>query len=282
MKVARLAVLASLLVIGILSAAAADNAAAAAKISAAQAAITAGKGQDAAAELNAVAEMLEKDAAGSGEYAQAMAALQARAAKTAADGTAKGKVKAVVLDIIAIRAADLYGALIPAGKGDLAAALAYVSKLAQAAGATVKPRLEGAKKALSDVTAGSVNKKPALGMLYVTLGSSVPLSKATDLIKENKPFDAIPWINAAAEYLEQEEKMVDEKFAEEIHDLALEVKAAGVDPQSRQADDIKRLMAEVETNVVDAYKPAAAPEEKAEPAVKKLLSETPDEGKGKK
>jgi len=271
------------LAVCMVSMAVADSAGVASKIATAQAAVSAGKGKEAAADLNAVAEMLDKDAAGAGEFAQAFAAWQSKSAKQLAEELGKGaKVKEVRIEILALRTADLYGALIPAGKGEFTAAAAHLTKLATGAPEVTKAGLQEAAKALSDAAAGKGDKRVALGMMNVRLGSSVALAKAIELIEQDKPKVAAVWAISAVEYMGLEEKAAGAQAAEGINDLALDVKGGLINDleggRRLEMDEVKSVFEAIEEIILDAYKSSPPPgEKKAElPAEKKAEAPAKD------
>jgi hypothetical protein len=251
--------------------AAADSAGVTVKISAAQAAVAAGKGGEAAAQLAAAAEMLVADTSGADEYSKKAGTWQAEQAKKAAEALAKGaKIRESELDVIGTRARDLYGAVLPAGRGDLAAAAAFVKKLAGESDGKTKEKLDAAAKMLDDSAAGKGNRTAALAMMKVTLGSTVCLLKARELAKDKKPLLAGGWAYAAVDYLKFEQGLASEAAAEDIRGFltdgigmtAFEVERG----RPMEGDDLADLADSAEETILYAYKGGGA--EAAKPAAK--------------
>ena len=292
MKEARAIAFSLVVLVSVAAMALADAVGTTSKISAAQSLVAAGKGKEASAELAAVADMMGKDAAGSGAFAEAFAAWQAGTAKSLGAEAAKGaKLKEAALEMLAVRAADLYGAIIPAGKGDMAAAAAYLTKAAAGATEGAKERLDNAAKTASEAAAGKGNKTVAAGTIHVTLGSSTALERVIELIDAGKYKVAAVWVRSVAEYMAVEEKLADQQTAEAIADLITGVKQIAFDLDSApipSEEEMRVLLKDIEGQVLDAYQaavtavPAAGSsvEKKAEPAAKPATGEAADKPKG--
>lgn len=252
---------------GVASVSTADQPAALAKLSAADAAIAAGKGPDAAAALNELAATLAADAAGTGDYAVAIASWQADDAKECAGRIAREeKLPAAALGVMSMRVKDLYGALMPAGRGDLGAAATYVKGLGAGSSDFVKGKLNRAADQLTEAAAGKADKAAALALMRVTLYSTVPLGKMIDLVNVQDHRASAIWLRAAVGYLRQEEQLADEAGAASIHDAlggmgALAEEVAGGRPLSEE--EIKEILNDFEQTVVDvSAKPASGAAEK--------------------
>ena len=157
----------------------------------------------------------------------------------------------------------------PAGKGDLAAAAAYVKKLAGDSAGKTKEKLEAAARMLDEAATGKGNKTAALAMMKVTLGSTVCLYKAQELAKAEKAKAAGGWAFASVDYLKFEQGLANEASAEDIRDLLTGMGMTAFELESGRpidADELGALAEEAELSILDAYESAGA--ETAKPAAK--------------
>ncbi len=226
------------LALGLLSPVYADQAGVLAKVGEAEKA----EGDAAATALTAAAGMVTVDCAGAGDYGVAMAKWVASglealgvAAKSEKGATATGYAVAKA------RVKDLYGALVPLGKGDLAGAGKYVKAQADAAAGPAQEKLAAAAKALSDGADGAAAKgKAALVAAY--------LYKAVDLIGEKEYKQGSAWVITAASFLKSDPELKGPGIADVTANLrAMQADLAkGVDVP---AEDVVSAIADMEATV---------------------------------
>jgi hypothetical protein len=226
-------IIAPVILLVICAAVFADMPAVSVKLADAKVAAAAGKAKEASAALASVADIVKADAAGAGEYAQSFAKRVAETATRASAAVEKtGKLNPEILDALSLRTADLYEAIIPAGKGDFAAIAAYLRKLVKSAPESSAKDLEAAAKALDGSSASEAARKPALSRLYVTLGALVPMDRVAILVSDRKAPAAAVWLESAIGYLEHEARVSDDKRAEQINYIVADAKGLVDDLQT--------------------------------------------------
>jgi len=261
--------------------AAADEAAVLAQMTSAEKLMGEQKTAQAEAALKEAGAMIVKDAAGSGAFGET----EAGWVQTEVTGLHKG---AAGYDIMGLRVKDLYGGIIPASKGDFAAAAAYAKKLADGSSGVAKAKLETAVKALNDAAAGKGDKELAQRRLSVTLGATVFIGKALDLADKKQFKEAARYVNAAGTYMRDEAKVFVEKNNIEIKRASTELLACGDDlRRGEEAFDnsvLEGLINDAEGAVMQAgaAAPAEAPKEVKKEEPKKAPAAKGEGAKGEK
>jgi len=170
----------------------ADQAGVLGKIAAAQKAAGEKDGAAVTAALQEAGQMMVKDAEGSGAAGEALAGWNKEVAGGLAALASKGNMPPdVAVEVLQSCVADLYGAMIPASKGDTAAAAAYIKKKAAGASGPAKDKLNAA-------AAGSAV------LMRGTLGALVPLLEAADALEKDEKGKAARLFRSAAGYLKAE------------------------------------------------------------------------------
>lgn len=229
------------------------------KITAAGKAAEAKDGAAVVAALGDAATMIAADAEGAGDAGTTLAMANKAELDDLAARAGKGQMPpAMALNAAKARVSDLYGAFIPASKGNTAAAAAYVNKMAAEATGDVQAKLKAA--------AAGIGGAMGAEMMRVTLGSTVLLHKAEAAIKDD-PKLAARMLQSAALYVKAESEIQRAAGAvakaDELRELSgqLNVTARdivqGVSDEFGIVSDMAPRIEQVAMGVVEAEKPAA-------------------------
>jgi len=169
---------------------AADQAAVMQKIDAAAAA----EGEAAAEAFGAASDLVAKDLEGAGEYATDLAPWVTGVLEVASNTAKAGTLEAEDLAAVKWRVKDFYGVVMPVSAGKMSAAADALASRAEGATGVYKEKIDQAVSSLK-----GDDKEKAMRDLKVAV-PAVYLSKADELVSQEKYKEAAPWVGSAGAF----------------------------------------------------------------------------------